>query len=109
MTRQTITNALKKDYNMRNSRYEAFPYYFNKQDNKYFYGLSAHLKQKDISYIGHKVKQGDTLDTLALYYYNNPTYFWVIADFNRIRDPYEELKIDSLIKIPTFTKISFDI
>jgi nucleoid-associated protein YgaU len=53
--------------------------------------------------------RGDTLDTLALYYYNNPTYFWVIADFNRIQDPYADLVVDSVLRIPTFSNIAFDI
>jgi nucleoid-associated protein YgaU len=57
--------------------------------------------------VSHKVKDGDTLDSLALYYYNNPTYYWVIADFNRIQDPYLELEVGRILKIPTFSNIAF--
>lgn len=102
-----IENKAYKDYN-RISRYSVFPYYYNRLDDKYMYGLTSHLKT-EVNYVNHHVKQEDTLDTLALYYYNNPTYFWVIADFNRIQDPYEKLEIGRVLKIPTFSNIEFDI
>jgi nucleoid-associated protein YgaU len=88
------------------SRYSGVPFYFNYVDNKYQYGMGTNLKD-DTSYKTHKVVEGDTLDSLALYYYNNPTYFWIIADFNRIQDPYMDLKIGSYLKIPTFSTIEF--
>lgn len=97
-----------KDYN-RVSRYSVFPYYFNRLDNKYIYGITAHLKTDDKTFVSHKVEEGDTYDSLALYYYNNPTYYWVITDFNRIQDPYTKPKVGSVIKIPTFSNIEFDI
>lgn len=90
------------------SRYTVFPFYYNTVDDRYFYGISGNL-YTDTPYRNHKVKRGDTLDSLSLYYYNNPTYFWVIADFNRINDPYKELKEDSIIKIPTFSGIQFNV
>lgn len=65
------------------SRYAAFPYYFNPEDNKYIYGTTAQLKQ-DIGYSLHLIKKNETLDSIALDYYNSPTLFWVIADFNQI-------------------------
>lgn len=95
-----------KDYE-RLSRYATFPYYFNVQDNKYIYGTTANL-QEDTPFSAHTVVDGDTLDSLALEYYNNPTYYWVIADFNRIRDPYEKLKSGVILKIPSITSIEFE-
>ena len=99
----------KKEYKQydRVSRYSVFPYYYNHIDSKYIYGITAHLKTDDTTFVTHKVEQGDTLDTLALYYYNSPTFFWVIADFNRILDPYEDLKIGSILRIPTFSNVEF--
>lgn len=90
------------------SRYSPFPYYYNRLDEKYVYGITAHLN-KNTKCVNHKVKSGDTLDTLALYYYNNPTYFWIIADFNSISDPYEELKLGRVLRIPTFSAIEYDL
>lgn len=108
MIRDKVTDRQYKEYSNRRSRYELFPYYYNITDNKYFYGLTAHIK-KNIRYISHKVQEGDTLDNLSLYYYGNPLYYWAIADFNNINDPYIDLKIDEIIKIPTLSDIDFNI
>ena len=89
------------------SRYSSVPYYYNTVDKRFFYGTSKHLKDNTL-YKVHKVVEGDTLDSLALYYYNNPTYYWIIADFNRIRDPFEALVIGDHLKIPTFSNIEFE-
>lgn len=101
----------KKNYRTydRVSRYAPFPYYYNRIDKKYIYGITAQLKTEDTTYVSHKVVEGDTLDTLALHYYNSPTYFWIIADYNNILDPYADLVVDSIIKIPTFSNVEFDI
>lgn len=101
-----ITQKSYKDY-VRLSRYATFPYYFNVQDNKYIYGTTANLRD-DTPFTAHTVDVGDTLDTLALEYYNNPTYYWVIADFNRIQDPYAKLKVGEIIKIPSITAIKYE-
>ena len=105
ITRQHLRGKQYKEYD-RVSRYAYFPYHYVIEDDKYNYGITSHLKQ-DVKYISHNVTQGDTLDSLALYYYNNPTYFWVIADFNRIRDPYTNLQVGSTIKIPTFSDVEY--
>ena len=89
------------------SRYSGVPYYYNVNDNKYIYGIGTNLKDTTAFKI-HKIVEGDSLDSLALYYYNNPTYFWIIADFNRIQDPFVELEVGSRIKIPTFSSIQFE-
>lgn len=103
-----IVNKAYKDYD-RVSRYSVFPYYYNRLDDKYMYGITSHLKKDVHKYVTHIVKDKDTLDSIALYYYNNPTYFWIVADFNNIQDPYSELKEGTLLKIPTFSNIEFDI
>ena len=95
-----------KDYSYI-SRYSQFPIYYNTQDAKYIYGTTGQLKQS-LSYRLHKVEKNDTLDTLALDFYNNPTLFWVIADFNKIQDPYLPLEIGTEIKIPTLSEITFE-
>lgn len=100
-----LTQKSYKDYT-RLSRYATFPYYFNVNDNKYIYGTTANLNDTT-PYTAHTVQRGDTLDTLALEYYNNPTYYWIIADFNRIQDPYEKLSEGAIVKIPSLTAISF--
>lgn len=89
------------------SRYSSFPYYYHTKDNKYIYGVTSQI-DKNISFTVHKIREGDTLDNLSLTYYGRPDYYWMIADFNSIQDPYERLygKYDSL-RIPTFTSITY--
>ena len=103
-------NAL-KDKNYKNytytCRYSAFPYYYNKLDDKYMYGLTGHIN-KDIPFIVHKIRDTDTLDSLALKYYGRPDNFWVIADFNDITDCLESLvSFGKTIRVPTLSAIAF--
>lgn len=101
-----LTNKAYRSYNYF-SRYTAVPYYYNNEDKKYVYGTSTQVKQTS-PFILHKIKKNDTLDTLSLQYYNNPTFFWAIADFNNIRDPYLKLNEGDNIKIPTLNDVSFE-
>ena len=103
-----IYNKQYKSYD-RVSRYQVFPFFYNTKDDKYSYGITSHLLTDNTTFVAHKVKRNDTLDTLALYYYNNPTYYWVIADFNKIRDPFADLEEGTVLRIPTFSNIAFDI
>lgn len=89
------------------SRYSAFPFYYNTLDNKYIYGVTSQL-DKNIPYVAHKIEQSDTLESLALKYYGRPDYYWVIADFNSIQDPFIYLKEKfEIIKIPALSNISY--
>lgn len=89
------------------SRYASFAYYYNSNDKKYIYELGNQLKT-DKSYVTVKVTEATTLDALANKYYGRPDYFWIIADFNRISDPFINL-IDyySEIKIPSIAELEY--
>lgn len=101
-----LTNKSYKSYDYI-SRYASFPYYYNKLDSKYIYGITANVDQ-DISFVAHIVREQDTLDNLALTYYGRPDYYWVIADYNQIQDPYTKLWGKySTIKIPTLSNVKF--
>ena len=90
------------------SRYTSVPYYYDVNNNRNVYGIGEQLS-KDIPYVTHKVKPEDSLDALALTYYNNPTYWWVIAYFNRISDPFVVLHLKySTLKIPSISGIKFE-
>lgn len=102
----TLTEKQFRVYN-KISRYSDVPYYYNRIDNKYMYGTGKNLRT-DTPHRVHKIQEGDSLDSLALHYYNNPTYFWIIADFNRIQDPYINLRVGEHLKIPTFSAIEFE-
>lgn len=89
------------------SRYTSVPYYYDTVKQNDIYGIGEQML-KTTSFVTHKVIQTDTLDSLALKYYNNPTYWWVIAYFNTITDPFIELsKYFDKIKIPSITSIVF--
>lgn len=103
---RNVTDKTYKDYNY-TSRYSAFPYYYNKSDDKYFHGLTAYLDNTTV-YQVHTVEYGDTLDSIALKYYNNPTYYWILCSFNHIQDPYVSLKPGTTLKIPSMSNIQYD-
>lgn len=91
------------------SRYYRFPFYYNSIDNKWVYGVTNQLNNKT-EYVAHKVTPTDTLDNLALKYYGRPDYYWIIADFNRIQDPYIDLKLKfDVINIPSLSSIGYEV
>ena len=88
------------------SRYQSFPYYYNTIDDKYVQGKTAWLDDTT-PYTEYSCDTDDTLDSLSQYFYGSPTYWWVIADFNRIVDPLIELYPGDILKIPNFSQIVF--
>lgn len=89
------------------SRYSSFPYYYNTEDEKYIYGTTAYLDDST-PYTLYKVENTDTWDSMALKFYNSPTFFWILCDFNRVQNPYEMPKVGTLIKVPALTNIKFN-
>ena len=89
------------------SRYSSFPIYYNTDDDKYVQGTTSQLNQ-DISYTLYRVSDRDTYDNISLYFYNNPTYYWIICDFNEIQDPFSKPKVGTTLKIPSISNIKFN-
>lgn len=108
------------------SRYNGFAYYYNKlsekmtrvkdsngkdvidpitgqpmfqKEGRFNMSTSAWLKDTD-NYEAYTVKEGDTYDSIALEKYNNPTYYWIICDFNKIIDPFVEPKPGDILFLP---------
>ena len=89
------------------SRYTDIPYYYDTLQNKETYGIGTNLKTTS-EFVTHKVKSNDTLHSLALKYYNNPTFWWVIAYFNNIQDAFKPLRNKyETLKIPSIASIEF--
>lgn len=103
---EILTNKNFKAYDY-TCRYTPYPFYFNNLDQKYIYATTSQLID-DNTYVLHTIRRNDTLDSLALTYYNSPLYFWVIADFNKIQDPLAQLKEGDTLKIPTLSNIRFE-
>ena len=89
------------------SRYTSVPYYYDTLQNREVYGIGTNVNTTT-EYVTHKVRNNDTLNSLALKYYNNPTFWWVIAYFNDIQDPFKQLiKKYETLKIPNISSIEF--
>lgn len=89
------------------SRYASTPTYYHTVDQKEMCGLCKNML-KNSPWVIHKVVSNDTLDKLALTYYNNPSYWWVIAYFNDIQDAFINLKeYYDVLKIPSINSITF--
>lgn len=102
----TMTNKKYLQYDYR-SRYSDIPTFFDKTNSREVYGIGLQLL-KDAPYVSHKVTGSDSLDSLALKYYNNPTYWWAIAYYNDMLDSFGKLSDQfEIIKIPSISAITF--
>lgn len=89
------------------SRYTTVPYYYDTLSDKEIYGIGTNLKT-NTEYVTHTVKSNDTLHSLALKYYNNPTFWWIIAYFNDVQDSFRPLREKyTTLKIPSISSIEF--
>ena len=90
------------------SRYANFPFYYHSLDKKFVYGMTNQLSL-DTAYVEVTVNPEDTLDKLANDYYGRPDYYCLIADFNRIQDPFIKLSnYYQKIKIPALASIQYE-
>lgn len=102
----TLKNQKYKNYGYQ-SRYNSIPYYYDTLTDRSVYGVGGIL-DKNVPYVSHKVMETDNLDKLALKYYNNPTYWWIIAMFNDIPDALAPLfPRYKVIQIPNLASIKF--
>lgn len=85
------------------SRYNGLNYFYNENDDKYVLATRQWLKKftDQTRVTSYKVKKKDTYDSIALDYYNNPTYYWIICDYNRIIDPITPPKEGTILEIPS--------
>lgn len=101
-----LTNKKFQPYDY-NSRYSTTPYFFNTVDQREIYGIGQRISQ-DLPYTLHTIGPRQTLDSLALRYYGNPTFWWVIAYFNNIQDALAPIiNTYATLKIPTISKVTF--
>lgn len=105
MEKLTNKRAYTFDYH---SRYTGVPYYYDTSKGRDVFGLGTQIRF-DTPYVLHKVAIGDTLDKLALKYYGNPTYWWAIAYFNKINDPFIVIEGKyKTLKVPAITGVVFE-
>lgn len=68
--------------------------------------VDTSLKSSDRIYM---VQNGDTLRNLADILYGDARLYWIIAEFNNIIDPYEELEVDFRLRVPSMARIQEEI
>lgn len=100
-----LSNKTYKEYATL-SRYSSFPVYYNNLWEKYVTGTTSYLDDTT-AYTLYKVVRGDTYDSIALAFYNNPTYYWIICNYNRVRDCFVSPVPGTYLKIPNVSKIEF--
>ena len=89
------------------SRYESFPYFYDKTNNKYYYGLTSSLETNDVGYTVYQVKPGDSYDSIALDHYGSALLYWVITDFNRIFDALTPPEAGTVLMLPPLNSIVY--
>lgn len=52
--------------------------------------------------IQHTVKDGETLQNIAFRYYGDSGKWYIIAEANKILNPFKELEMGTLIRISTY-------
>ena len=55
---------------------------------------------KTSNYRRVEIEEDITLDELSYKYYGTPLYYWVIGEFNNIKDPFVKVKKGENLKIP---------
>lgn len=90
-------------------RYTGTPFYYDTIQERESAGIAQDIS-KDAPSFTHITKRGESLDALALKYYNNPTYWWIIAMFNNIQDAFiDNLKAQyPLLQIPNIASVVFE-
>lgn len=90
------------------SRYSAFPIYYNNEDEKWESAIPTYLKD-NTPYQMYSTGVNESYDAIALKFYNNPTYYWVICSFNHVVDPFEVPAEGTSLKIPVLSNIEFNV
>lgn len=106
MKENILKNKQYKTYD-KLSRYSQFPVYYNSVDEKWVTATTSYLSQEDTPYQNYTVVGTESYDLLALAFYNNPTLYWVICDFNRIQDCFTDPIKGTVLKIPVLSSIKY--
>jgi hypothetical protein len=62
--------------------------------------LTFEKDESDSVYVVENFYEG-RLDLIASVFYNEPRYWWVIAQYNNILDPFSEVKAGRMLLIPS--------
>lgn len=67
-----------------------------------YYEYDSKLDFKNLSYVNHTItsKDKNKLMIIAQAYYDNPLYWWIIAQANDLIDPFKTPEIGETIRVP---------
>ena len=85
------------------SRYKHISIYKNPDDEQFYYGvwtIPTIDEQPQDTYYTVKVTENRRLDKIAQTIYGNYLLWWIIAVANNISDPFVELAVGQVIRIP---------
>lgn len=88
------------------SRYSHLSILYNTIDRTNYPETYTKIKKNFTVFKTHIISELDTLDSIALFYYNNPLYWWIIADVNDIQDVFN-LKVGNSLQIPHLNQVRF--
>ena len=67
-----------------------------------YYEYDSYIDLSNFRYVEHIITSSEVnrLTIIAQKYYNNPLYWWMIAQMNGLTNPFETPAVGSTIKIP---------
>ena len=78
-------------------------------DNEKMYGIRKRVSSvKNIDDSMYPVKNGDTLKSIAYDIYDDARLYWVIAEFNKIIDPFKKLIVGTELMYPSMKRVKRD-
>jgi len=92
----------------RSNRYRKCPIYADKETNDYVIGMRDIIDiPKTPSDTIHTVTSSEVcrLDLIAYKYYNNALLWWVIAQANNIKDPFNDVVLGMQLRIPNMNTL----
>lgn len=104
----TLNQFIKKNIQLNNISKYNFSNLFtvvNKGENSYF-NMSTTINFSNLQLIPnnyftyYKIIEGDTWTNIAYKFYHNIKLWWLICKFNNIKNPFTQLIINKVIKIP---------
>jgi nucleoid-associated protein YgaU len=68
--------------------------------------VNSEFRSNDILY---NINNGDTLRSISFGLYVDARYWWIIADFNNVINPFEQLKVGIQLRCPSLKRIKEEI
>lgn len=78
-------------------------------DNPHFGFRPLRNIDQRVEDIYHEILYGDTLQRIAWQVLGDARYWWVVADFNDIIDPFEDLLPGTQLRLPSISRLYMEV